>query len=402
MFLAVLLALAAVGHLAVWIGCFNQLNAHNLPRRWTRLLGPLIVLTGLCLPLLLRLSNTWEQMSWRLISGGPATLAGTYVIACALLGGLVIPRWAVRRWLSAAPPPPSRRRIVSLDETVDAPLVHGWRARVWAAVPGNEIFDLEINEKEIPVPGLEAGLDGLSIAHLSDWHLSGKMSLDFYRAVVRQTNDLQADLIAVTGDIVDRTRCLGWLPDLFHDLRAPDGVYFVLGNHDKSLGDVERIRQPLCEAGLICLGGRWLETQFRGQPVLLAGNEQPWFAAPSSAMQPDGRFALRLALLHTPDQWLWACRHAMRLALAGHNHGGQICLPGIGPIICPSRYGTRYVGGIYRQPSATLHVSRGVSGLHPIRWGCRPEISRLILRAEAPPERAVQLSRRNVRTGGVV
>lgn len=65
--------------------------------------------------------------------------------------------------------------------------------------------------------------------------------------------------------------------------------------------------------------------------------------------------------------------------LAGHNHGGQICLPLIGPVYSPSRYGVKYAGGTFREGHAVMHVSRGVSAKRPLRWNCPPEITRLVL-----------------------
>jgi predicted MPP superfamily phosphohydrolase len=65
--------------------------------------------------------------------------------------------------------------------------------------------------------------------------------------------------------------------------------------------------------------------------------------------------------------------------LAGHNHGGQVRLPLVGPLISPSLYGTRYSGGVYYEAPTLLHVSRGISGEHPLRWNCLPELAQLVL-----------------------
>jgi len=93
---------------------------------------------------------------------------------------------------------------------------------------------------------------------------------------------------------------------------------------------------------------------------------------------PDG---LRIVLAHTPDQFAWARAQNADLMLAGHTHGGQICIPPLGAIFSPTAAGVRYISGIFYAPPTVLHVSRGLSGDIPIRWNCRPEISRLRLRA---------------------
>ena len=67
--------------------------------------------------------------------------------------------------------------------------------------------------------------------------------------------------------------------------------------------------------------------------------------------------------------------------LSGHNHGGQIRLPLLGSIFVPSRYGRRFDAGTFEEPPTVLHVSRGLAGQHPLRINCRPEVTRLVLRA---------------------
>ena len=87
----------------------------------------------------------------------------------------------------------------------------------------------------------------------------------------------------------------------------------------------------------------------------------------------------RLLLAHTPDLFPWAQQLDFDLMLAGHNHGGQIRLPWIGPLISPSRYGTRYASGLFQEGPTVMHVSRGVGGEHLLRWNCPPELALLVL-----------------------
>ncbi len=71
--------------------------------------------------------------------------------------------------------------------------------------------------------------------------------------------------------------------------------------------------------------------------------------------------------------------HDFDLMLAGHNHGGQIRLPFLGPILAPSLSGVRYASGTFQRDNTVLHVSRGTGGLTPFRWNCTPEIALLAL-----------------------
>jgi predicted MPP superfamily phosphohydrolase len=70
--------------------------------------------------------------------------------------------------------------------------------------------------------------------------------------------------------------------------------------------------------------------------------------------------------------------------LAGHNHGGQIRLPVIGSIFVPSRYSRKYDCGTFHEPPTLLHVNRGLGGQQPLRYYCRPEVTRIMLRCPAP------------------
>ena len=67
--------------------------------------------------------------------------------------------------------------------------------------------------------------------------------------------------------------------------------------------------------------------------------------------------------------------------LSGHVHGGQVRVPLFGSILVPSRYGRRYDSGLFDEPPTLLHVNRGLSGEHPLRYNCRPEATLLTLRA---------------------
>jgi uncharacterized protein len=189
----------------------------------------------------------------------------------------------------------------------------------------------------------------------------------------------------LTGDFIDSAGCIDWIPDVLGPLQARHGIYFVLGNHDVRAGQLARLRKALAVIGGIDLGGRWQTLEINGQTLVLAGNELPWIS-PAADMsgcprEVAGRRPLRILLAHTPDAWPWAVDHDFDLMLAGHTHGGQLCLPGIGPTFCPSRYGVNLAAGVFHKPPTLLHVTRGIAGEVPLRWHCPPEIARLTLRA---------------------
>jgi predicted MPP superfamily phosphohydrolase len=212
--------------------------------------------------------------------------------------------------------------------------------------------------------------------------MSGRITKAYFEQVVEQVNRCEPDMVAITGDLVERNACLSWIPDTFGRLRAAGGVYYVLGNHDRHV-DVARLHGMMADAGVVHLGGTWRQTTVRGVSVVLAGNELPWYppAADLSDCPPhdgDG-LPVRIVLAHSPDQFGWAQKHEVDLILAGHNHGGQVNLPLVGAILAPSKHGVRYASGAFRAESTVMHVSRGTACLTPVRYNCPAEIAILVL-----------------------
>jgi predicted MPP superfamily phosphohydrolase len=267
--------------------------------------------------------------------------------------------------------------------------VHGREATFFAGFPGNQLLTFAVQRKSVRLPTLPPELDGLTIAHLSDMHMTGKVGREYYEAIIDETNALDPDFVCITGDIVEKETCLPWIGPTLGQLRPRHGKFFVLGNHEKRLADVPSLRAMLTDVGLTDLGSRSELLSIRGTEVLLAGNELPWFgSAPDISHSADplrgysGTPSFRILLAHTPDLLLWARSHQFDLMLAGHNHGGQIRLPYLGALITPSVHGFRYAGGLYDEPPTLLHVSSGLGGIHPIRLNCPPELALLVLKRD--------------------
>jgi predicted MPP superfamily phosphohydrolase len=244
---------------------------------------------------------------------------------------------------------------------------------------------LSVTQKTLAISSLDSRLTNLTLAHLSDLHFTGKLTRDYFDFVIDRVNELEADLVVVTGDIVDKDKCVAWIPETLGRLRARYGKFFILGNHDQRVSNVPRLRRVIADCGFVDLGGRIEQLTIDGSKILLAGNERPWFAAvptvPPRVAEADGTVPLRILLAHSPDQIPWARRQDFDLMLAGHTHGGQIRLPVIGPLVSPSYFGVKYASGVFYEAPTLVHVSRGVSGLDPIRINCLPEVTKLILRS---------------------
>ncbi len=126
------------------------------------------------------------------------------------------------------------------------------------------------------------------------------------------------------------------------------------------------------------LKNSWQQIEVRGEPLIVIGNEYPWVAPPPDLTGcPVGPF--RLCLSHSPDNITWRGA-GVDLMLAGHVHGGQIRFPLIGSLLVPSKLGRRYDCGTFSVPPTVLHVSRGMGGDIPVRYGCRPEVTLLTLK----------------------
>jgi predicted MPP superfamily phosphohydrolase len=118
--------------------------------------------------------------------------------------------------------------------------------------------------------------------------------------------------------------------------------------------------------------------EHRGHALAIGGTELPWMGDAADFCNVSEN-AFRLLLSHSPDQFAFAKQHNVDLMLAGHTHGGQIRLPLLGPVYCPSVHGPLYSDGVYFEAGTALHVTRGLSGETPVRLNCPPELALLVL-----------------------
>lgn len=374
--------LALLGHALVWSGVVNRLHGWAGPHWFVKLLTYLCFAALVAIPLVV--AGTWaatERGDFRLFATDSVT--GVYAWACAGLGALslVVKPWVERLRYNRSVLVDWQAERVDVAKALGGKPLQGRWARLLGCYPGNEATTLSIDRKRLVLPRLPAALQGLTVVHLSDLHMTGQLGAEYFYHLADKVNSLRPDVIAITGDIIENTACWPWLAPSLGRLCAPLGVYFVLGNHDAYI-DADHTRRVLTEAGLICLSGRWARVEWNGVPVLLGGNEAPWMrptppleGLPPRSDSPD----FRLVLCHTPDQFAWCCRAEVDLALAGHTHGGQVQLPILGVILSPSLFGARYACGVFRRGDTVLHVTRGVAGATPLRWRCPPEAALLEL-----------------------
>jgi predicted MPP superfamily phosphohydrolase len=253
----------------------------------------------------------------------------------------------------------------------------------------------KVSQREVTIRGLPQALDGLRLVQLTDIHHGPWLSLDYVRAVVAAANELNPDLVCLTGDYVHHSAAyIEPVVEGLAGLRPRIATVAVLGNHDW-WEDATRMRRAFARTDIVLLDNtrrvltprRRLESEAAvGLAVCGVGDlweDHPDYAAALSGL-PEGM--PRLLLSHNPDvaeePGLVHGGWRVDLMLSGHTHGGQIALPGLGTPITSSRYGQKYVRGLVEGPCCRVFVCPGigVSGL-PLRFGVPPEIAVLVLRA---------------------
>lgn len=255
-----------------------------------------------------------------------------------------------------------------------ASLGYGWFEAGW----------LRSRVLEVAVPGLPEALDGLRIAHLSDFHLGAPFSRG-NRASALAVDWVAArrpDLVCVTGDLVSHPRGEPRLRELLGRLDRP---LVVLGNHDVAV-----TRDPFARASELrdleqarLLRDAAEPLQVRAQRVSVIGVDPESYRARRARPHElvDRAAGFRLLLCHFPAIVDRLPSGSFHLILAGHLHAGQICLPLPGRRITLAHPLARFVAGVYETDAGVMHVSPGSGTTFvPFRFFARPEVTELVLR----------------------
>jgi uncharacterized protein len=273
--------------------------------------------------------------------------------------------------------PDVRAALSRLGALAACGLVWGWFEAGW----------VRLRMLEVTLPGLAPELDGLRVAHLSDFHL-GPPSRGA-AAVARAVNWVEQrgpELTLLTGDLLTRPSGERHLRELV--ARLPR-CYAILGNHDFAIS-----RDPISRRTYLrdleparLLSDEGVFTELRGRRIYVAGSDprsRLVRSRPSAAELAVGRAEadLRVLLCHFPTQADGLPDDAFDLVLAGHMHDGQIALPYPGGKLRFAHLDARYNRGLYRLPGGVLHVSPGLGTTFvPFRFAARPEATELTLRS---------------------
>ncbi|HCV43371.1 MAG TPA: hypothetical protein DGH68_07790 [Bacteroidetes bacterium] len=247
--------------------------------------------------------------------------------------------------------------------------------------------ECELTSVEFAFPHLPEQLDGFTIALASDVHSSPYMLKEDMDRYAQLVNSLNADMIVMPGDFVTSNHSEVFaFAEAFNILRAPYGVYGVLGNHDYYSGP-DDVAKHVDDCGINLLRNDKVLIEKDGGKFYLLGVDDVGMQN-SAAIKLDeaiGSAPLavpRILLCHRPYYVKAASEKNVDLILSGHTHGGQVVLGRFGDVvIAPSRLASRYVWGKYRHENTHMYVSRGIGtvGL-PVRINCPPEITKITLR----------------------
>ncbi len=239
-----------------------------------------------------------------------------------------------------------------------------------------------VKEVDVPIAGLSAALQGFTIVQLSDVHVGSSVKRPYVQAIVDAVNRLDADAVAITGDLVD-----GRVSDLHADvaplagLRSRHGTFFVTGNHEYYSGAREWSTW-LERLGLTVLNNEHVVLQHGGSTLVMAGVtdygaghfEPEQRSDPARAMRGAPHDAgLRVLLAHQPRSAPAAADAGFEVQLSGHTHGGQIW-----PFHLFVPLQQPFVAGLRKLRQLWVYTSRGTGYWGPpMRIGAPSEITRL-------------------------
>ncbi len=231
---------------------------------------------------------------------------------------------------------------------------------------------LNVERVRVRLSSWEPSSHRIRIAHLSDIHLGPIVGRETVRSIFELVAARRPDIVCLTGDFVNHSaREIERYEGLLEILRPELGMFAVLGNHDHYAGRGATIARYLEERGVQVLVNESRHIETPAGPLQIAGLDDLHFGEPDVPKTMSGLDPKlpRVMLSHHPDAFPAARREGFDLVLSGHTHGGQICLPWIGPILKHSRHG--YHGGHFEEEGSHLFVSRGLGAVVlPIRFRC--------------------------------
>jgi uncharacterized protein len=269
----------------------------------------------------------------------------------------------------------SRRTVLKGLATVGAGAAAGFTIHGYAF----ERHRLGVVSSDLPIRGLRGAFDGLRIGYITDLHHSEFVDLDDIQRAVALITAEHPDLILLGGDYVSYgdVRYADPCAEALSVLRAPLGVFAVLGNHD----DDRAVPDALRRRGIAVLRDESTVLTKGGDHLVLSGIRFWTKYSQDIARAVGPRNAPVLLAAHDPRRIAEAATLGIGGVIAGHTHGGQVVLPGIGALAAKK---FPVAAGRLSRDGSEMFVSRGVGTvILPVRINCPPEVNIITLRAHA-------------------
>jgi len=242
---------------------------------------------------------------------------------------------------------------------------------------------LVVRTFDLPLAKLGSELNGYRVVQLSDLHIGSFDPKERGQAWVHRANLLEPDLVVVTGDLV--TAGTHWYEDVAEvlgGLRARDGVFACLGNHDQ--WDPKRLTALLEARGISVLDNAWQLVRRGPAALVVAGLGDRFTRRDDIETTLKGRpaDAPTLLMAHYPQSFESAAERGVELVLSGHTHGGQAGVPLFAERYNVATLSGQRARGFFHRGSSVLYVNAGLGTTGPpLRLGVRPEITVFVLRA---------------------
>ena len=237
-------------------------------------------------------------------------------------------------------------------------------------------------------PKIPVEFDGFKIVQLSDLH-----NKDFHGSLEKRISEIAPDLIAVTGDLIDRRNTrIEVAANLLRHLVKMAPVYYVSGNHEQLSEKFGKLQQELKDLGVHILDQSYVELRKGGAGIGLMGIADPaarhvggsylwsddseYIRDSLQRLLQEAETEFNILLSHRPEQFRVYSSMEVDLVFCGHAHGGQVRIPFLGGLVAPNQgLFPKYTEGIHEAEGTTMVVSRGLgNSINPQRLFNRPEV----------------------------
>ena len=318
------------------------------------------------------------------------TVGGAFFSAMEILWGFtstlsvaiyMVFRFFIRRSAPAAHSP-SRRRMIQATAAVAI-------ATPAAAVAFGGLIERTrffVQEVDFPIAGLHPDLEGFTIAHISDFHVSPYLSVREAARAVDMTNELKPRLTVMTGDLISEhgDPLDATIAELAR-LRADLGILGCLGNHEIYAECEDYTELHARRRGIDFLRLKASRIKWGRGELNFAGIDYQPFRNRNRYLRGADKLIVtgvpNILLSHNPDVFPVAQSQGYQAVLGGHTHGGQVTVEILRQTLNLMRFATPYVAGLYRENGASCYVTAGIGTIGmPVRLGAPPEITLLKLR----------------------